>query len=495
MKTINIATILVVILVIILIITNVIMYNHKKLDRTLSNIRMIDYYTHTFKNLEKRDVKKLINMPIYVINLERSKSRYDYMKKQEKEYVLKFTFIKAIDGKKLKHLSNGVINFYNELPINYKTNFRNNNTLYELACTLSHIKAIKTVYENKDKYALICEDDINFCLTPTWNENELDIIINNAPKDWGVISLYRGCNVKSSSDYIEYVENECFGMCSYIIRYEACEIILEKLVKNNLTVYLDKKISRRDSVGSDNMLPLIVKHYSYKKSILLPLNNTNLLESTIHSNHTDTHVLISLDIMKHCYKNLKPNFNIPKRLHLIWLGPKEQPKTLLSWTVDFVKKYPGWEVKVWNDKDIDGLKLENKKQYDDTTDYRVKLDIARCEIMYRFGGMYVDTGSVWLKNPIHKDMLKGMLNISKEDNKLIMNGWFSSIPNHPFFRFVMDNMKNLKTEINVMTEVYNEISNNIKVLKFDINIVDLTIILSNKYKTNKEAFLCMLAKK
>ncbi len=81
---------------------------------------------------------------------------------------------------------------------------------------------------------------------------------------------------------------------------------------------------------------------------------------------------------------------IPKKIHQIWLGsdlPYKHRKMQATW----LKYHPEWEYKLWTDKDIEELGLYNKQLYDQAVTYAEKADIARYEILYRFGGLYVDT--------------------------------------------------------------------------------------------------------
>jgi mannosyltransferase OCH1-like enzyme len=176
------------------------------------------------------------------------------------------------------------------------------------------------------------------------------------------------------------------------------------------------------------------------------------------------------------------NKNIPKILHIIWIGDKERPKQIFSWTNDFIEKNKDWKVKIWGNKEIEDLNLINKKQYDQMKQYCGKADIARYEILYRYGGMYIDADTIWL-NPINKNILKGSLNLAFEKENLILNTWFSCVKEHPFLKLVIDEIP--KRDINdlawicvgpkLLTDVYNK--NKIQ----DINFVSLSDILCPLY--------------
>lgn len=80
---------------------------------------------------------------------------------------------------------------------------------------------------------------------------------------------------------------------------------------------------------------------------------------------------------------------IPKIIHQIWIGsqlPEKYIPLILSWQ----KHHPDWVYILWTDDDIAQLNLVNQDQYDASTNYGQKADIARYEILYRFGGVYID---------------------------------------------------------------------------------------------------------
>ena len=86
---------------------------------------------------------------------------------------------------------------------------------------------------------------------------------------------------------------------------------------------------------------------------------------------------------------------------------------------------------------IDKLNLVNRDIYDDVEEYAGKADVARYEIMYRFGGIYIDADTIWL-GKIPK--LKGLLNFFKEINYykgMVANTFIGGIANHPFLEHVI----------------------------------------------------------
>lgn len=95
---------------------------------------------------------------------------------------------------------------------------------------------------------------------------------------------------------------------------------------------------------------------------------------------------------KNRFDNIEPSKTprIPKIIHQIWLG-SELPEKFAIYTKTWPLHHPDWEYKLWTDKDIASLNLENQAAYDRAINYAERSDIARYEILYRFGGLYVDT--------------------------------------------------------------------------------------------------------
>jgi mannosyltransferase OCH1-like enzyme len=87
---------------------------------------------------------------------------------------------------------------------------------------------------------------------------------------------------------------------------------------------------------------------------------------------------------------------IPKIIHLIWVGGKRPDK--FQKLVDKIKLInSGYEVKEWNDSNID-FTLINQELYDRTENFGCKSDILRFELLYKYGGIYMDYDFLQIKN-------------------------------------------------------------------------------------------------
>ncbi len=95
------------------------------------------------------------------------------------------------------------------------------------------------------------------------------------------------------------------------------------------------------------------------------------------------------DLDKHRSFSNDGNYKIPRIIHQIWLGgplPAKYKEWVATW-----KNWNGWQYMLWTDEDVKQLDLYNSDLYRRAPNYGEKADILRYEILYNFGGLYVDT--------------------------------------------------------------------------------------------------------
>ena len=83
---------------------------------------------------------------------------------------------------------------------------------------------------------------------------------------------------------------------------------------------------------------------------------------------------------------------IPKIIHHIWLG-SPFPDHLVALRQTWQRHHDSteWQMQLWDDDAIASFGLMNYEAYNAATNFGEKSDIARYEILYRLGGVYVDT--------------------------------------------------------------------------------------------------------
>jgi mannosyltransferase OCH1-like enzyme len=119
---------------------------------------------------------------------------------------------------------------------------------------------------------------------------------------------------------------------------------------------------------------------------------------------------------------------IPRIVHRIWLG-SDIPRVARRFGESWEHHCPGWEVRTWRDWDLPPL--INQRAFDEVTHPSQRADLARLELLWRFGGVYVDTDFEALR-PI-ETVLDGVdCFLASEDRRFVGTAIMGSRPGHPF---------------------------------------------------------------
>lgn len=109
-------------------------------------------------------------------------------------------------------------------------------------------------------------------------------------------------------------------------------------------------------------------------------------------------LLHTIDILQKNYEQLKNDnleqttLRIPKIIHQIWLGSVDQklPERFCKWQKSILDMHPDWQYILWTEKDIDSFPFINREAFDREKNLGAKSDVWRFEILYRYGGVYLD---------------------------------------------------------------------------------------------------------
>ena len=123
---------------------------------------------------------------------------------------------------------------------------------------------------------------------------------------------------------------------------------------------------------------------------------------------------------------------IPRVFHHIWFGGP-LPDQFAEYRESWRHLHTGWEFILWNESNLPPL--INWACFEDAATFAQKADIARYEILYRYGGVYVDTDFECLKNIA--PLVSGLRAFSASENPSDMGtvsiGILGAVPNHPLF--------------------------------------------------------------
>jgi inositol phosphorylceramide mannosyltransferase catalytic subunit len=213
------------------------------------------------------------------INLDRSLTRRDHIQKLLKSINVPNTRIPAVDGKLIDGSQ------YNRAS--------NKMTNYEIACLLSHIKAITKLSQMTGDYFLVCEDDIVFDNTALFIKS-FDRIIKDIPvnhKDFDILMLQKTHFSKLDDLYIcwnqynkKYSDGPIAGATAYIISKKGVDRVINELC----TVDYNNNLIQKSNLGleqSDVYIYTNVKTIVYRYNYMATMD----LDSEIHPDHLNWH--------------------------------------------------------------------------------------------------------------------------------------------------------------------------------------------------------------
>lgn len=256
-------------------------------------------YSNLIQNFQSNKIKlntiltskKLVNkidVPIYYINLDRSPERKKFMEDQFRKYnISNYKRIPAIDGKKISNILHDTIDgitFTN----NYVDLIHN-----EVGCLLSHLKAIKTAYDNGLDQVLILEDDCSLDLMVFWKNNLTAVLENLGKPDWEVFQLYTGncIDFKSKSCTLQTGKKDCWGCVAYLINRRGMEKIVNFIETDNRNEIILGKYTQNNNLfpskgPSDIFIYQIATTYYLDTPLFCP-NNSNLKSTLISGSQPD----------------------------------------------------------------------------------------------------------------------------------------------------------------------------------------------------------------
>ena len=119
---------------------------------------------------------------------------------------------------------------------------------------------------------------------------------------------------------------------------------------------------------------------------------------------------------------------IPKIIHQIWIGDQSKRPSVLMET--WKANHPDWSYMLWTEAEISELGLYNQAKFQSHPMLSGKADIARYEILFKFGGFFIDADSISIK-PLDDLLNNDFVTVyesEKNRKELVANGYFGCKP-------------------------------------------------------------------
>ena len=128
---------------------------------------------------------------------------------------------------------------------------------------------------------------------------------------------------------------------------------------------------------------------------------------------------------------------VPPLIHMVWLGgavPPALARVARSWQT----LHPDWQCVLWDDEAVAKLPLLNAAAFASAPNRGFQADILRYELLYRYGGWYVDMDLLCTR-PLHALSRAGAL-VTAQSNSTVWelnNAFIGAVPGHPCLAAIM----------------------------------------------------------
>jgi mannosyltransferase OCH1-like enzyme len=121
---------------------------------------------------------------------------------------------------------------------------------------------------------------------------------------------------------------------------------------------------------------------------------------------------------------------IPRIFHQIWVGPNPYPAEFEEFRQTWRQAHPDWEFRLWGEDDLPA-DLRRQEIYDRSRVPAERSDMLRFEILWRHGGVYMDT-DFECRRPID-ELLEGVdfFTALLKPGGRVNNAIFGAVAGHP----------------------------------------------------------------
>lgn len=132
---------------------------------------------------------------------------------------------------------------------------------------------------------------------------------------------------------------------------------------------------------------------------------------------------------------------IPKIIHYCWVGNKSKPQSVLYCIESWKKFCPDYEIREWNESNYDFNKNVYMKQAYEAKKWGFVPDYARLDIVYQYGGIYLDTDVELIKGLdklLNQTAFMGFENTGDGEFFVNCGHGFGAEPHHDIIRAARD---------------------------------------------------------
>jgi len=333
---------------------------------------------------------------------------------------------------------------------------------------IGHISGTNYISQGKSPFSYYFSSLVNTQAWATWKR-----VWQTIDMDMLTVNYFIGSNaIENSLSYVKYKEDWIGWFLNYVYHREVDDwnkpYTFNNLINNYLSVVpsmnLVKPVMKQNLENNQICIdvplqtitdlhhPLFVmcEHFFdwSEQKILRETKNKNILNTDLKDGYTfikDRFVEMSMQ---------NRNMKIPCIIHQIYDNPAEPHESLLALAETWKKHHPAWEYRFWGKKEIeDFIKEEFSDFFPIYKSYSFNVqrwDAIRYLILYKIGGLYVDLDyeciepiDSLLNNSLCCLGMEPTVNAISHDKSFIVgNAFMASMPEHPFFKAIIEEMIN-----------------------------------------------------
>ena len=132
---------------------------------------------------------------------------------------------------------------------------------------------------------------------------------------------------------------------------------------------------------------------------------------------------------------------IPKIIHYCWIGGAPKPQSVLCCIESWKRCCPDYEIREWNETNYDFTINEYMKQAYEAKKWGFVPDYARLDIIYRYGGIYLDTDVEAIRSfddLLNNEAFFGFENTGNGEFPVNCGHGFGAVPGSEVIRILRD---------------------------------------------------------
>jgi hypothetical protein len=158
---------------------------------------------------------------------------------------------------------------------------------------------------------------------------------------------------------------------------------------------------------------------------------------------------------------------IPKIIHYCWFGKNDKPESVEKYLATWREKCTDYEIIEWNESNFDINSNAFCRESYKAKKWAFVADYVRLAVLYKYGGIYMDTDVEVLKS--FDDLLANNGFLCFENKKMVSIGTIGICKQSPIIKELLDLYKHMK------------FTNDDGTFNMTTNLTYVTDLLSNKY--------------